>query len=375
MKVLVTGAHLTPAVAVIRKLQKNRDVKVVYVGRKKTMEGDRSPSVESEIIPQMGVKFIPIITGRLQRSFTIYTIPSLLKIPVGFIQAFYIIFTQKPDVILSVGGYVAVPLVLIGWFFSIPIIVHEQTLVSGLANTICNFFADKIAVTFQKRVALLESKTIVTGNPIREEVLNTKIASLEFKKLFSKKMPSILVTGGNQGSHIINENVGEVMEKLNKDFLIVHQTGDSKYNDFDRLNDIKVNLEYPDRYIVKKWIDGNEWGYILKNVDLVISRAGANTLLELAYFGIPAILIPLPYLYEDEQNENAKFFSKLGFVQILPQKYLNPENLLQNIKKMFKEIKTLKENAKKAKGVMVMDAAQKIALEVILLGTRAGKID
>src|SRR5437868_379316 len=119
MKILVTGAHFTPAVATIEQLKKYPDISIVYVGRKTTQEGDSSPSAESKILPTLGIKYIPITTGRLQRSFTIYTIPSLLKIPIGFIQAFYLILKEKPTVILSFGGYVALPLVFVGWLFSI----------------------------------------------------------------------------------------------------------------------------------------------------------------------------------------------------------------------------------------------------------------
>src|SRR3990167_5082544 len=156
MKILVTGAHFTTAVAVIEELknlpagrQEQKDIDIVYVGRKTTREGDSSHSVESQVLPQLGVKFISIITGRLQRAFTIYTFSSLLKIPIGFLQSFFILLKEKPDVILSFGGYVAVPLVIAGWLLSIPIIIHEQTLVSGLANTISSFFADKVAVSFE----------------------------------------------------------------------------------------------------------------------------------------------------------------------------------------------------------------------------------
>ena len=147
MKILITGAHFTPALAVIEELRKISGVEVIYVGRSTTLEGDKTWSVESEVLSSKSIKFIPIITGRLQRSFTIYTIPSLLKIPIGLLQALFIFFTEKPDVILSFGGYVAVPTVLIGWLWSIPIIIHEQTLVSGLANEISALFADKICLS------------------------------------------------------------------------------------------------------------------------------------------------------------------------------------------------------------------------------------
>src|SRR3989344_6300272 len=100
IKVLLTGAHFTPAVAVAEELKKYPNVKLVYVGRKTTLEGDKTTSIESKVLPSLGVRFIPIITGRLQREFTIYTIPSLLKIPIGILQALYIILRERPDLVL-----------------------------------------------------------------------------------------------------------------------------------------------------------------------------------------------------------------------------------------------------------------------------------
>ncbi|MDP3733087.1 MAG: glycosyltransferase, partial [Candidatus Daviesbacteria bacterium] len=229
MKILVTGAHFTPAVAVLEELKKYPNAQVIYVGRKKTLEGDRTISIESQALPSMGIKFIPITTGRLQRAFSIYTIPSLFKIPVGFIQALFIILSQKPDVILSFGGYVGVPLVITGWFLSVPVIVHEQTLVSGLANKISAWFADKIAVSFSNTVN--GEKVILTGNPIREIIKKTQT-----KK--SRGLPVILITGGNQGSHAINLAVEESLGEISKFASVIHVAGDNKYHDYERLKNL-----------------------------------------------------------------------------------------------------------------------------------------
>jgi UDP-N-acetylglucosamine--N-acetylmuramyl-(pentapeptide) pyrophosphoryl-undecaprenol N-acetylglucosamine transferase len=367
MKVLITGAHFTTAVATIEELIKQKDVEIVYVGRKTTREGDSSPSAESQIIPKLGIKFIPIITGRLQKDFTIYTIPSLFKIPIGLIQSFLIILREKPDAILSFGGYVAVPIVITGWLLSIPIIIHEQTLVSGLANTISSWFADKIAVSFKGENSFNKSKTVLTGNPLRREILNADKKDLtpDFNNIFSEslknKLPIILITGGNQGSHVINLAVEEILDKLTKLACVIHQTGDSKFKDFERLSQ-KQNP----RYLACKFID-KEMAYLLKTADLVVSRAGINTLTELAYFGTPTLVIPVPYLYKDEQNKNAKFFEKLGLVKILPQPKLSGNGLFENIKEMLKNIDHYKISAKAAKIVIIPDGAKRLSLETILL--------
>jgi len=148
---------------------------------------------------------------------------------------------------------------------------------------------------------------------------------------------------------------------------VVHQKGDSKFKDYDNLKEMQKTLKKPERYLVRKWLEAEEMGVILEGTDLVISRAGANTLLELAFLGIPALVIPIPYLHKNEQMVNAKYFEKLGLVRVLLQKELNPENLLSSVKDMLKNLPKLKEEAKEAGKVVVPDAAKRLALETILL--------
>lgn len=373
MKILITGSHFTPAQAVIEELQKNSKVEIVYFGRKFTREGDKSPSVESEILPKLGVKFIPVIAGRLQRSFTRYTVSSLLKVPLGILQSFYLMVREQPNVILSFGGYVAVPTVISAWILSIPVIIHEQTLVSGLANTISSWFASKIAVSFPDNKSFDPNRTVVTGNPMRKGLFEINRKS-EFSKIVEsakkEKLPLILITGGNQGSHVINEAVYEILEELNEAAFIIHQTGDSKFKDYERLSDKKNSLKFLNRYFVAKWISGNEIGFIFKDADLVVSRAGINTLLELAYFGVPTLVIPIPYIYKNEQMVNARFFAKAGLAKILPQSELTAERLLKEIKEMTCDLAVLNKRAQEAKGVVIPDAAKRLALETLLLAEK-----
>lgn len=365
MKVLLTGAHFTPAVAVIEELKKQKNIQIIYVGRKTTLEGDKIPSIESQVLPKLGVKFIPIITGRLQRSFTIYTIPSLFKIPIGLIQSFWIILNEKPDVVLSFGGYVAVPIVVIGWLFSVPILVHEQNLVFGLANKISSFFADKIALSFDVKNKQNE-KEIFTGNPIRNEIINpVKKLPNDFVKIFEyskkEKLPVILIMGGNQGSHIINKTVESCLNKLLKIASIIHVTGDNKFNDFDRLNSLRIE----GRYLAKRWI-GEEIGAVLLKIDLAVCRAGVNTLTDLSYLGIPTLVIPLEFHYQD-QFKTAKYFEQIRVVKILSQTYLSGSSLLENIKSMLKNLNELKQKARDSKKNIIPDAAKRLALETLLL--------
>lgn len=372
MRVVITGAHFTPAQAVIQELRDFPDIEIFYIGRNRTLEGDEAKSVESQVLPKLGVKFQNLIAGRLQRTLTPYTLLSLLKIPVGFVLAFYFLLKDKPDVVLSFGGYVGLPVVVGAWLLSIPVIVHEQTLVGGLANTLSNLFATKIAVSYHSNKKD-DPKIILTGNPLRKELLeSSKKPSKELKEFLAlqtkDKLPLFLITGGNQGSHIINQIIVEIIDDLAKIAFIVHQTGDSKYLDFESLSSLRENLKYKDRYLIKKWIDVFDLSYLLGKVDLSLARAGANTLYEFSFFGVPTIVIPLPYLYKDEQNKNALYFQKVGLVEILHQSELTSQKVLHKIKASLKNIKDLKLKAKMAKSIIINDAASRLAQEVLILG-------
>lgn len=372
VKLVLTGAHFTPAQAVIKELQKDKDIEIVYIGRKTTREGDPSLSVESEIVPKLGVKFIPLVTGRVQRIFTIYTIPSLFKIPVGIIQAFWILLQEKPEAVLSFGGYVAVPVVISAWLLNIPIIVHEQTLVSGLANRISSFFADKIAVTFATKYAFNPKKIILTGNPIRSEIIEpTQPPSSLIRSFFElakkDKKAVVLVTGGSQGAHTINQAVFDSLAGLTENFYIIHQTGDSKFKDFEKSGDIKQDLKNPDRYLSLKQIDVNDLSYIFRQIAICVSRAGANTLLELSYFGIPTLLIPLPFVTGDEQTVNANFFAKLGLAKILKQEDLSGKSLVLFLNQMSKQLGDLRRVAANAKKSVLLNGDKRLALEILKL--------
>lgn len=374
MKILITGAHFTPAQAVIEEFKNTRSlsasdpIEIVYIGRKTTLEGDPTPSVESQVLPKLGVKFLPITAGRIRRSISIWTLTSFLKIPIGFIQAFYIVAKEKPNVVLSFGGYVGVPVVFSAWALSIPVILHEQTLVSGLGNIVSSFFADKIALAFERPYSFNKKKVIITGNPLREDIIHPKkVLKSEYKKLIDtakkNKLPLLLITGGNQGSHIINKTASEIVEQLLDIACVIHQTGDSKFNDFEMLKP-----KASERYLIKKWISSQDLGGILREVDLAVSRAGINTLSELAYCAVPAIVIPLPFVQHDEQNVNAKYFHNLGLIEIISQDKLTGKTLLSTVKEILSNISLYKRNASKSQSLIRNDAAKRVALETTLLG-------
>lgn len=372
MKILITGTHFTPAQAVIKQLKKYPDMEIIYIGRKHTREGDKSTSVESEVLPKLGVKFIPLIAGRIQRVFTIYTFSSLLKVPIGFVQALYILWKENPEVILSFGGYVGVPVVVCGWLLSIPIIIHEQTLVPGLANQVSGIFANKIALSFPERVKKNQSKVIFTGNPLRDEIIQEKKLSADVLKEYDdlwtlaqkNKLPVVMIMGGNQGSHVINQVVNNGLSDLLAKACVILHTGDSKFQDYEAILAKKESITSGNRIVVKKWIEGEVLGYLLRRVDVVVSRAGINTLLELSYLKVPAIVVPIPYASNNEQKINAQYFEKKGLVKMLEQKNLTVSILLKSIDFVIKDDQMKKDDSLSK---LSIDADKKLALETVLL--------
>ncbi len=366
-KILIVGSHFTPAQALIEEL-KDLKTELVYIGRKTTREGDASPSIESKILPSLGIRFIPITTGRLQRTFSLYSITSFLKLPIGFIQAVQILIKEKPQLIVSFGGYVSLPIVIVGWLFSIPIILHEQTLVVGLASQISAPFADKIALSFENKKLLQNPKYALTGNPIRADFFTPKqdptISSfLESARL--QKKPCLLVIGGNQGSHLINQTIFTLLPLLTRDFFIIHQTGESKFNDYNQARELAANLKFKERYLPKIWIE--TIAQVMENADLAISRAGINTLVELSLFKIPTIVIPLPNIYKDEQVVNAQFFKEKGLSEIIWQKDLTPEKLLKQVKITLANLTKLKSSASKKPQAIIKNGAKSLAQQVLIL--------
>ena len=370
MRICLTGGHVTPALALIRELEKRGEKDLIFIGRQEMMEGDKTPSIEATLIPQTGVKFFAIHPGRLQRAFTRYTIPALIRTPLGFFESLTILLRESPDVVVSFGGYVALPVVLAAWVLRIPILTHEQTVVIGLANRIITFFADRIAVSFESSLRYFPPKKVVlTGNPVRPEIFEVKSKRFEF----TSRRPVLYFTAGNQGSHVLNTVVSEVLPQLLEKYVVVHQVGAAGiYDDYGelRLASQKLPEHLRRYYFLERYIGPDDIGALLGSSDLVIGRSGANTVADLAARRVPALFIPLPFATHDEQTKNARMLVDAGSAEILPQRELTPERLLAVIEMMMENIRKYKHAATEAKKLVRLDAAEKLANEVTALAAR-----
>lgn len=359
MKIALVGGHLSPALGVIDAL--SSEYSVVFLGRKYALEGDRSVSLEYQEITKRGITFLPLTTTRIQRKLTARTLPSFLKLPVGLYQAVTYLRNENPDVVLTFGGYLSIPVGYAAKFLGIPLVIHEQTLGAGLANKVLGKIADKVCLSWETSAAYFpKNKIVITGNPLKE----FSIATLPF--LFSKedkKLPLLYITGGSTGSHAINSLVMGTLADLVKDFRIVHQTGDAKeFKDYEKLSALKNNLSSDEqkRYFVEKFISPQEVGGILNEATLVVSRSGMNTVNELMYFGKPAVLIPLPHGQKQEQANNARFLQNLGLATVLPQDTATSAIFINTIKQMLENKDKYLKHAKEVKALLHPRAAHEI---------------
>jgi len=329
-RIVLTGGHgATTAIATVQELIKqssNRQIWDIYwIGPKSAIEGTKIAPLEESFFPRLGVSLRSIITGRLQRRFSIYTIPSLLKIPLGLFMAFRHLVGIKPKVIVSFGGYAAFPVVLAGFLMRIPVLIHEQTITYGRANKFSSIFADKIALARKESIKYFpEEKCVVTGNPIM-----IQIADLVPKRKMTFP-PTLFITGGSRGSLTINNLVKPILPKLLGEFHVIHLVGPMDFRDF-----IEIKNKLPEalktKYEVHSQVDPTQMGKFFKDADIVIARAGANTVSEIMVTKIPSILIPIPWSFEDEQTKNALLAKEFGIAKVFDQESLTPEKLLKEV--------------------------------------------
>ena len=318
VKTLVfTGGHHTSALEVAKAL-KNKEWEIVWFGHRHSMWGDKSDSAEYTEVTAASVKFIDLKAGKFYRTFNPL---KLIRIPLGFFQAFYNLLLLRPTGIVSFGGYLAVPTVLAGWLLGIPSITHEQTVVSGWANKFIGLFVRKIALAWPDSTSRYPArKSVVVGLPLRPEIVQLKNQS---SKTYNLKPKTLYITGGKQGSQTINKVVFAALPELLANYRIIHQTG---------------NLDYStaQSYLKEGYecfaFDSAKAISALSQAAVVVSRAGAHIIYELGYLGIPCVLIPIPWVSHNEQLLNAQILERNHQAVILPQSQLTPQSLVSSIK-------------------------------------------
>lgn len=338
LKIVITGGHHNSALPVIELLlqryntSQSQDLQIHWFGHRTTIKGDTKDSLEYQEITQLNIPFYELKAGKLYKTFDIIR---LLKVPFGLFHALYFLLKIKPDLIVSFGGYLAAPTVIAGKILGVPSITHEQTVVAGYANKLIAHFADKILLSWpQSRIYFPGEKTVVTGLPLRNEI--TQLSSQSF--ISPNNLPTIYITAGKTGSHVINLTVKAALPELLKFANIIHQCGDNSI--FDDFSDANKNYEafkdqVPGVYYPKKYVFADEIGEAYNRSTLVIARSGAHTTAELLFLEKPCVLVPIPWVSHNEQFENANILKNAGLAEILEEKNLSAEALISSVKKII----------------------------------------
>jgi UDP-N-acetylglucosamine--N-acetylmuramyl-(pentapeptide) pyrophosphoryl-undecaprenol N-acetylglucosamine transferase len=314
-----SGGHVMPAVTLIQDLLKDSQYEIHYIGGKK--------GIEREIIKDYKVNYFPIQTGKLRRYFSWENLKDIFKVLMGIIQSVIILlkFPSKRTLVFSTGGFVSVPVVIGAALTRKKIFVHEQTSRIGLANKISSFFANKVFISFEESMKFLPSeKTELTGYPLRKECFENKINDVEIEgvNLGEIKKEILFLTGGGNGSLLLNNLIKNNIENLKRDYFIIHQVGKDFIEEYKGYQ----SKDYlPLAFINQNMID------IFKLAKIVISRAGAGTVSELIALNKKSILIPLKIAQKNEQFFNAKEAEKLVGSLVVEEDQLSEMNFIREL--------------------------------------------
>lgn len=313
-----TAGHVTPNIALLPKL-KELGYDIQYIG---SYNG-----IEKELIEPFGIPYHGISSGKLRRYFSVQNFTDPFRVLKGFGEARKLIRDLKPDVIFSKGGFVSVPVVIAGKQNKVPVIIHESDMTPGLANKLAIPSATKVCCNFPETLEHLpKEKAVLTGSPIRQELLSgNKIAAMDLCG-FSADKPVILVIGGSLGSVAVNNAVRGALPELLRTFQVVHLCGKGK---------LDKSLVGTKGYIQFEYIK-EELRDIFSLADVVISRAGANAICELLALRKPNLLIPLSAnASRGDQILNARSFERQGFSVVLEEEETTKESLLAAIQKLY----------------------------------------
>ncbi|QOV19500.1 undecaprenyldiphospho-muramoylpentapeptide beta-N-acetylglucosaminyltransferase [Blautia liquoris] len=313
-----TAGHVTPNIALLPSLIE-AGYKISYIG---SYDGIEKTLIEEQDIPYYGIS-----SGKLRRYFDIKNFSDPFRVLKGFREARKLLRELSPDIIFSKGGFVSVPVVLAARRLKIPVIIHESDMTPGLANKLCVSSAAMICCNFPETLNNVPSKkAIVTGTPIRRELLlGNKLRALNFCN-FTANKPVLMVIGGSLGAAAINNAVRNILPDLLKEFQVIHLCGKGKTDP--ALEDMEGYVQY--EYIKKELPD------MFALADLVISRAGANAICEISALAKPNLLIPLPAsASRGDQILNAQSFEKQGYSIVMEEESITPEKLLQAVHQLY----------------------------------------
>lgn len=362
-----SGGHIFPLISVakkVRTLAKERgieDIRFLYVGPK----FDR---ISQEVFTREGIGQSYILSSKWRRYMSPLNIIDLFKLPFAIVQAIWILFWQMPDAVFSKGGYGSFPVMVASWIFFIPSrVIHESDSVPGVANRLASPFAKRIGTAFESAALRFPvKKTAVVGMPIRDDLCgqDPKKARVFFDIVSTRKV--VLVMGGSQGAKKINDAVVQILLKLVAKYEVIHICGPHQYEDMKTEVAAIAGANLGGYYHLYPFLT-EEIKFAMTLADIVISRAGASSIFEIAACGKPSILIPLPTAAQDHQRANAYEYAKSGGTIVIEENNLTPNLLYSTIVSVVDDPIAIGKMSSSAAAFAAKNASETIAKEILQL--------
>jgi UDP-N-acetylglucosamine--N-acetylmuramyl-(pentapeptide) pyrophosphoryl-undecaprenol N-acetylglucosamine transferase len=325
--------------------------------------------MEKQIMQERGIRAKFVLSGKMRRYFSWQNFVDFFKLPLGFLQALGILLWYMPDVVFSKGGYVAVPIVLAAWIYRIPVMMHESDSIPGTANQFLAKFAKRIAVAYPEAEEYFpKEKTALVGNPIRFQVTDGDAFMLKQETGFTQAKKTILILGGSQGSSVINDAILKILPQLLAQYQIIHQTGENNFQSVEKEAAVLGVKNGHGGYWAVPFLNANKLRDAFALSDLVISRAGATFITEIAANGKPVILVPIAESANNHQRMNAYALAEIGGALVLEETNLGQHILTEAIEKILKNDELRLGMIEKIKTFYHPNAAEVIANSIIELG-------
>lgn len=372
MRVLIsgggTGGHIYPALAVATQLRELYKADILYLGS--------DDGLETQLVPAAGFRLATVKAGKLQRFVSVKTLKGIARVPVGMAQAVGIVRQFHPDVAFTSGGYVSVPAGLAAKLNGVPLLLHQQDVPPNLSNKLIAPSAARISIAFAASQRYFPAeKTLLLGNPLRQEILDVRQVAVEEVKTrlgFVPDLPLLLVTGGSQGARHLNQVVARSLPELLKRCQVLQISGQKLYAETQALVEstlVGQEEQLKQRYRLVPYMS-DEMPLALQAADLVICRAGAATLSELAVLEKPSLLVPLPpAIGGSPQEMNADTFGSAGAAVVVRNDNLQSANLLDHVQQLVGSPERLQAMATALKTFAKPNATQDIAETVVKMAS------
>jgi len=325
-----TGGHLVPLLVVAEEIRKTKpETQFLFLGPK--------GKIEQELFANTGIKVKEVLSGKIRRYFSWLYLVDLLKFPIGLIQALWHLFWYLPDVVFAKGGYASVPVVLAARIYGIPTVIHESDAVPGIANRFLGSIANRIALNFERaKIYFPTRKVFLSGIPVQEQIRkgNAQTAKAKFGSQLDSK-PVLLILGGSQGARIINRTIVKMIDQLIKRFQILHQTGKTDFEVVCAAVEQKGYKIGRSDYHPFAFASRQEMADYLALADVVISRAGATSIAELAANKKACILVPILASANNHQQINAFEISREKGAVTIEESNFTPSIILSHLEKMI----------------------------------------